>query len=188
MLTPDLTAAAAVAARGLAVFPLEPGGRRPACSGWQLAATPAPASWPAGANIGVACRASGVVVLDLDVKNGDDGLGTFSWWLARHREQWPNTLTVATPSGGRHVYYRAPAGHVVVSSSGGATRLGPGIDVRAPGRRTGGWTVGPDSQIGGARYEVVRDAPVRDLPGWLVPLLRPRRLSSGPTTRTSVGV
>ncbi|WP_131760086.1 bifunctional DNA primase/polymerase [Actinomadura fibrosa] len=52
---------------GLAVFPLPAGAKAPAPSGWQRAATADPgrirASWPTGANVGVGCWPSRVVVL-----------------------------------------------------------------------------------------------------------------------------
>ncbi|GAA1982979.1 hypothetical protein GCM10009754_70020 [Amycolatopsis minnesotensis] len=61
-------------ARGLAVFALPPGGRRPE-PGWQQAATAEAevvlAAWRPGDNIGVGCRASNVVGIDLD--RNDDG-------------------------------------------------------------------------------------------------------------------
>ncbi|MFD3998914.1 bifunctional DNA primase/polymerase [Streptomyces sp. NPDC058583] len=60
-------------------------------------------------------------------------------------EEVPETFAVAVPSGGRHLYYRAPMG----CTSGGRTALGPGIDVRGPGQRSGGYLVGPGSVIGG---------------------------------------
>jgi bifunctional DNA primase/polymerase-like protein len=72
---PTSTTAAVVdlVRRGLAVFPLPPGGRRPAAGGWHARCLTDPsrvrAVWRAGDNIG-ACRASCVVGLDLDV-DGD---------------------------------------------------------------------------------------------------------------------
>ncbi|MFJ7990357.1 bifunctional DNA primase/polymerase [Streptomyces sp. NPDC096351] len=172
VLTDDLAAKAY--AYGLALFPLQPGGRRPAAEEWQATASADPtvlAAWPADANIGVACRRSRLVVLDLDVKHDDNGIDTLGWHLARRREPWPQTLTVATPSGGRHVYFRARAGWTVPSSSGGRTRLGPGIDVRAPGRRFGGYVVGPGSTVDTGHYEISVDAPVQTLPAWMAGLI-----------------
>src|SRR5712691_2468039 len=61
---------AAVVARGLAVFTLAPPGAKRAGPGWQCLCTSDPAvlarTWPHGANIGVGCRASGIVGIDLD--------------------------------------------------------------------------------------------------------------------------
>jgi hypothetical protein len=86
---------------------------------------------------------------------------------ARLGEPWPETLTVATPSGGRHLYFAAPDGCTTGSVSGGRTALGFGIDVRGPGLRSGGYLVGPGSVVGGVQYVVERDAPVAALPGWI---------------------
>ena len=78
---PDAVSAA-VAGRGLAVFPL-PAGSKAAGPGWQRRCTADIAvlarTWPDGANIGVGCRASGIVGLDLDRRGGGpDGIATFA--------------------------------------------------------------------------------------------------------------
>ncbi|MEU8528369.1 bifunctional DNA primase/polymerase [Streptomyces sp. NPDC048629] len=109
------------------------------------------------------------------MKHDVNGIETFSWHLARCREPWPDTLTVATPSGGRHIYYRARSGWTVPSSSCDRIRLGPGVDVRAPGRRLGGYVDGPGSVVDGWRYEVAVDAPVQLLPVWVAELIGDRR-------------
>jgi len=104
----------------------------------------------------------------------ENGLEVFAWHLARRREPWPRTLTVATPSGGRHVDFRAPD-RTVLSSSGDRTALGLGIDVRAPRRRLGGYVVGPRSLVAPRPCEIDLDAPVQPLPGWIADRLRPRK-------------
>jgi hypothetical protein len=167
---------------GLSVFPLPPGGRRPNV-GWQQRCMSDAAtvirSWRTGDNVGVGCRASGVVVLDLD-QRGADGIAAFADVCGAHGQPWPVTLTVRTPSQGLHVYFRAPVDRVVLNTSGGLTKLGPGVDVRAPGRTTGGFVVGPGSVVDGAVYAVdVRAAPI-PLPGWITELIaEPVRLSEG---------
>jgi hypothetical protein len=163
MLTrPDPTAALAA---GLAVFPLPVGAKR-AERGWPAQVTTdlaAAASWPAGANIGVACRASGVLGLDLDRKDGVDGADTLRALCAAARWPWPDTFTVATAHGGLHLYFRAPADIVIPSSIG----RWPGIDVRAPGERLGGYLVGPGSVVDGLPYVTARDVSIAPLPEWL---------------------
>jgi hypothetical protein len=171
---------------GLAVFPLPPGGKRPE-PGWTRQVTTDPdvvaATWPAGANVGISCRASNLVVLDLDCHpGGPDGVKSWMNAFRRAGEAWPYSLIVSSPTGftpaledrGMHLYFRAPAGVVIGSTSGGVTPLGPGIDTRGPGRRCGGHMVGPDSLFTGRRYEVALDAPIADLPLWLVELLAVR--------------
>ena len=121
-------------AAGLAVFALPPGGKR-AEPGWQRQATTdsaAVAGWPADANIGVACRASNVVGVDLDRKDGVDGVDALRVLCAGARHPWPVTFTVATAHGGLHLYFRALAGVVVPSSIG----RWPGVDVRASAAST----------------------------------------------------
>jgi bifunctional DNA primase/polymerase-like protein len=172
----------AAAARGLAVFPLPAGGRGPCPSGWQRTATTDPAAliaWPAGANIGVGCWASQLVVLDLDAADDrhGDGRASLARLAAEHGRALPVTLTVATPSGGAHLYYRydAPGGPVIGSSSGGRSALGPGIDIRGPGAGgRGGYVLGPTSQIAGRAYAVEVDAPITGLPAWIAVLLTNR--------------
>jgi hypothetical protein len=66
---------------------------------------------------------------------------------------------VSTPSGGRHLYFRAPA--TLISNSAG--RLARNIDVRADG----GYVVAPGSQVGGRQYQARNAVPPVLLPGWL---------------------
>lgn len=125
----------------------------------------------------IGCWVSGVVGLDLDVADGRhhtdvDGADTFAAQCAAHRQPWPDTLAIGSPSGGRHLYFRVPAGWVVTSSSGGRSGIGPGIDVRGPGRGgRGGYLIGPGSIVDGRRYEITRDLAIAELPAWLVDLL-----------------
>lgn len=167
--------AVAVVRRGLAVFPIPVGGRVPP-PGWQQLATVNEAALPElladGRNVGIACRASNVVGLDLDVHHADgparNGIETLRTQLdIRGLEDWPDTFTVLTPSGGLHLYFRVAADCTIGSSSGGRSPLGPGIDVRGPGRRSGGYLVGPGSMVRGLPYTIVHDAPVAPLPVWI---------------------
>ncbi|MFD8822097.1 bifunctional DNA primase/polymerase [Streptomyces sp. NPDC059605] len=173
---PQVLAAARTAVdRGLAVFALPIGGRVPE-PGWQRQATLLPERLPellAGRGVGIGCRASNVVALDLDVHGDDDGPGVLAALVDRLGETLPETFAVGTPSGGQHLYFRAPMGCTIGSVSGGRSPLGPGIDVRGPGRRSGGYLVGPGSVVGGQPYSIVRDVPVAPLPGWIEALLRP---------------
>jgi hypothetical protein len=169
------TAAIGLAARGLAVFPLPPGARRPA-GRWQEECTTDPERvrelWREGDNVGVGCRASRIVGLDLDVHGDEDGPAQLARLAERLGQAWPATLTVATPSGGRHLYFAVPDDCTIGSFSGGRTALGPGIDVRGPGRRSGGYLIGPGSVVNGRPYTIARDAPVLPLPRWIADRLR----------------
>ena len=142
--------AAAVAGRGLAVFPLPAGGKA-ARPGWQRRCTADPGvlarTWPDGANIGVGCRASGIVGLDLDRHDGGpDGVAVFAALCSIYGQRWPDTLTIATPHGGLHLYFRILPGLAVASTIG----RWPGIDIRAPGYRSGGYLAGPGSVVDGS--------------------------------------
>jgi len=182
-----VAAALAAAGRGLALFPLPPGARLPT-PGWQRQCTTDPgkvARLAALGNLGVGCRASDVVALDLDRHPGEaNGIARFAAACAAAGARWPDTFTVATPHGGLHLYFAA-AGRPIPSISGGRTGLGPGIDTRGPGVRSGGYLLAPGSHVAGGLYALEHDAPVAVLPEWLAPLLdrvppaSPKRTASG---------
>jgi hypothetical protein len=154
--------------------------------GWEQRATTDPdrirSAWSAGRfNIGIATGPSNLVVIDLDTPKPDDDPRPAEWDMAgvhdgqdvlavladRHHEPVPaDTFTVATPTGGLHLYYRAPAGVALRNTAG---TLGWKVDTRAHG----GYVVGPKSSVDGRRYRVVVDLPVAPLPAWLSGLLRP---------------
>lgn len=163
-------------ARGLAIFPIPQGCKRPTLRSWPHRCTRDPevirAHWRPGDNIGVGCRASGVLGVDLDQHSAEaDGIQAFGALCQRHGQPWPDTLTVRTPSGGLHLYFRAPGDRQLGNTQG---KLAPGIDTRGPGRGNGGgYLVGPGSIVDGRPYEVVRDVPIAPLPRWLVELLDP---------------
>jgi hypothetical protein len=172
-LAPDPGVALAL---GLAVFPLD--GRRPTVPGWAAAATRSTEvvrEWPAHWNPGIGCRTNDLVVLDVDQRPGIDGSSALAALWETAGNELPPTLTVRTASGGRHLYFRAPVGWWIASG-----RLVPGVDVRAPGRSSGGYVVGPGAVVDGRRYSVDGDVvPIADLPDWLVGLLPGRRVGDG---------
>ncbi|TWP51464.1 bifunctional DNA primase/polymerase [Lentzea tibetensis] len=181
---PLLDAALAAAARGWPVFPLVPGGKAPEVRDWERRATTDPdrirRCWTHGPyNIGLATGPAGLVVVDLDAaKPGDvrpagtdlDGVAHGSEVLAMLANDSGNTLpptrTVATPSGGLHLYFTAPAELEYRNTQG---RLGWHIDTRAHG----GYVVAAGSVVHGRTYQVTEDLPVVDLPAWLAERLRP---------------
>lgn len=167
---------------GFSVFPLVPGTKRPAIEGWKERATndaDQVREWWAGGEftgcpVGIATGpGSGIWVLDLDVRaeyNGFDTLKALAVTNGSGLDAFSGTITVATPSGGAHLYFRwdevANAEGGVRNSSG---HVGPGIDVRgigglvkAPG--CGGYQIVPK---GGVRSTVITPAPA-----WLVKLTR----------------
>lgn len=165
--------------RGLTVFPLPPGSKT-AEPGWRNAYHTDASQWPAGHNIGVGCRVNSLVILDLDRKGGVDGILTLMALCADAGQEWPQTLTVRTPSTGLHLYYRSPDGHIIGSTSGGRSGLGPGIDTRGPGADTGGYVIGPGSIIDGKPYVIETDIDISPLPDWITEIL----VAAGPWWRT----
>ncbi|MDW8807746.1 bifunctional DNA primase/polymerase [Streptomyces scabiei] len=91
---------------------------------------------PKAVGYGIACN--NMIGLDLDRKNGVDGVATLNRLAAEHGFEVPRTTTVCTPSGGFHLWLAIPEGVTVPNSVG---RLGPGIDVRS----SRGYVVGPGS-------------------------------------------
>jgi hypothetical protein len=166
--------ASALAAAGRRVFPLLEGTKLPAIDGWPDQASSDPErvkrfwSDPVSGeaqhwNIGVA-TGRGLVVIDIDDKDGKDGSASLAYLEDLHGEL-PPTLTVRTPSGGRHLYFRLPPGVWAGTNSG---KLGQGIDVRAEG----GYVAGPGSINGAGGYVVIYPLPIADAPAWLVEKLR----------------
>ena len=159
--------------------------------GWEQRATTDPdrirAAWSAGEfNIGLATGPSGLVVVDLDaakpgehppppwaetggVRDGQDVLAVLAEQAGR---QLPaDTFTVATPSGGIHLYFTAPAGVQLRNTEGDRGRgLGWKIDTRAHG----GYVVAPGSIVNGRAYRVLVGRDPVPLPGWLADRLTPK--------------
>lgn len=94
-------------------------------------------------NWGVVPHLAGCFVLDLDRKNGKDGLAELAKLAEAHGFDIPDTLVVETPSGGLHIYLAGEAAN-------SADKIAPGIDVR--GR--GGYVLAPGSLINGKPYVV----------------------------------
>jgi len=114
---------------GAALFPLTIDGGLPA--GQWSAVGPGertPADDPRqGYGICTGIRSGGVVVIDIDQKNGKDGLAA----LAELEAEWgelPPTLTVSSPSGGQHRYF--VSAHKFQSNAG---KIGEGLDIRGEG-------------------------------------------------------
>lgn len=178
--------AAALAARGFAVFPCRPGDKRPAVPGWEQRAIADPDRvaryWPSPRhNIGIACGPSGLVVVDLDKpKDGKemppewadkggitDGADVFAYLAEQAGAlKWPTTYTAMTPSKGTHFYYRAIGGREIRNSAG---RIGPMVDVRG----SGGYVVASGSVTVDGIYIDLGPADVEPLPQWLADLADP---------------
>ncbi|WP_328464781.1 bifunctional DNA primase/polymerase [Streptomyces sp. NBC_00448] len=101
------------------------------------------APWATGYGIACGRAPHHLVGLDLDVKHGTDGMAALHALAERHDFAVPRTVTVLTPSGGRHLWLTAPG--PVPNSAG---RLAPGIDIRG----AGGYVVGPGSRTVAGHY------------------------------------
>lgn len=158
-------------ALGWPVFPLRPGTKRqPALKNWENRATADPARirrcWSADRwNIGLATGPAGLVVVDLDMTkpgdSGPDGAAALANLADERGGPIPETYTVATPSGGRHLYFRAPAGVRLRNTQG---QLCTNVDTRAGG----GYVVAPGSVTDEGGYELLDEREPAELPAWLV--------------------
>ena len=135
------------AGRGFRLFPLHPGTKRPVWRGWTQDATSDPARikeiWSErDYNIGV-LTGNGLLVVDVDIKNGKDGM-----WSFFNLGIPADTLCVETVSGGKHFYYKTDTD--VANSSG---KIGEGLDVRGKN----GFVIAPGSVLAGGAYRVSSD-------------------------------
>jgi hypothetical protein len=160
--------ALALAARGFYVFPIQ-GGKKmpPLIKDFPTMATRDAeeiriwwALWP-NANIGISTSTFGdgeaLLVVDVDTKGDKDGNATiFELELAGN--DFPDTYTQSTPTGGRHLVYRVPA---AVKQSAG--KIGRGLDIRS----RGGYIVGVGSRVAAGTYADVGGR-VGPAPDWLV--------------------
>ena len=181
-----LDAALDLARRGFHVVPGAAGRKHPALPDWQHVATRDEAqirSWwtdvYAGRPVIVACGTftdpdTGeywkLYVLDLDTKDGKDGVAELDAIVVHpiHGGELPCTLTVRTPSGGRHLIYKTHEElRQVVGWGHGVEVPGiakAGIDTRAGDR---GLIVGAGSVLPAGAYTIEVDAPVAEVPAWL---------------------
>jgi Bifunctional DNA primase/polymerase, N-terminal len=136
-----LKAALDYAAAGIPVFPCEPDGKAPATAQGFRDATTDPRQiklwWGRGPryNIGLRPADASWIVLDVDLYKGID-----PELLAR----LPETFTVETPRGGRHLYFESPVEY-------GNTAFGRHIDVRS----ANGYVLAPESIVNGKPYSVI---------------------------------
>jgi hypothetical protein len=172
-----LAAAHALAAHGLAVFPVREDCRRPFTKHGYKDAAKYPEDVEAlwllhpGANIAVACgAASGAFVLDVDVKGAQDGRNTLADLEADHGAL-PWTWRTRTPTGGLHFWFRQPALRL-------KNRVGflPGLDVRTDG---GSVVVPPSRRIDGVyQWEAPPwSCDLAEAPDWLLDRIAPPPLT-----------
>lgn len=118
---------------------------------------------------------SGYLVLDVDCKNGKDGLATLNALQAEHGDLPPCPQQL-TPSGGLHLVFRLPDG-ISVKNSVGA--LGEGLDTRTQG----GYVLVSPSSIGGNSYEwktLPWEIDIPEAPPWLIGICRGGAMALAP--------
>jgi hypothetical protein len=147
------------AALGLPVFACD-GEKRPiVAGGFKSARTDREAiiaafERPGAEMIGVPTgRLSGLVIIDVDIKGGQPGMD----WLDSHATLLPETRTHKTRSGGLHLVFKYPDGFDIRNS---ASRIAPGVDVRAEG----GYACWP----GSPGYSIADHTRPAEMPGWLI--------------------
>ncbi|MHB8188953.1 MAG: bifunctional DNA primase/polymerase [Ferrimicrobium sp.] len=151
---PTSSDAIALAELGWAVGPIRPKGKAPLTSHGVKDFTKDKGEierywrrYP-NANIGIATgTASGIYVLDIDVKDGAPGWESLAE-LERQGCDLPEpgrTAMVATPSGGAHIYFLLEEGEILTNTAG---KVGPGLDTRGEG----GYVVAPPSELDAGNY------------------------------------
>ncbi len=112
--------------------------------------------------IGIAMRSSGLVAIDIDMKNGLDGVSSFKGLLAGHPPMIYGPIQ-RTKNNGYHIIGKDPDDVTIPNR----VNVFPGIDIR-----TDGYIVtGPGyTWLEGHNYKM----PVPDLPWWLVDMLAER--------------
>jgi hypothetical protein len=163
-----LEAALALAARGFHVFPIKKNLKTPAHKGWQNEASTDPRAIADMGfishdhNVGVFTTKFGndnaLLVVDVDNKEGKNGDEEI-FKLEMDGFDFPPTLEVLTPTGGRHLIYS----HTEPVKQG-ANVLALGLDIRS----RGGFIVGADSTVKQGTYVIEHDRPVAPAPEWLV--------------------
>jgi Bifunctional DNA primase/polymerase, N-terminal/AAA domain/Primase C terminal 1 (PriCT-1) len=107
--------------------------------------------WP-DASIGIPTgAASGLVVLDIDPRNG--GNQSLLELLERHKVELPETRSAKTGGGGAHFYFALNGTPIPT------VKLAPGLDRKGEG----GYVIAPNSP----GYEWTRTEPLAQLPHWL---------------------
>jgi hypothetical protein len=181
--TPQSDFAILLAQNGFHIFPCDVDSKLPAIKDYPNKATTDPeqikAWWNGHAhNIGIStthfAEDEALIVVDVDIKGKKRGdLSLLQ--LEIDGFELPETFTVSTPSGGRHLFYRVPK-----ALRQGVDVLGSGLDIRS----LGGYVVGPHSIIDGKEYIISHTAQIAKAPDWLVQKLGAAREKSNIDSKT----
>lgn len=184
--TSPLDAALRYADRGWPVFPCTPEKKPFTEHGFKEATTDHAqivAWWRRwkDAQVGVACGAAGLAVIDLDMGEGKDGIALFSRLVDEHGAHQCG-LIATTPRGGRHYVYFMP--DPPTGSRTDVMGKGSGIDVRAEG----GYIVVPSPSSPGREwaigdpFDVSEDgaSDIGPMPAWLLQMVRSKVHADAP--------
>jgi hypothetical protein len=186
---PNLTAALALAAAGMPIFPAGPD-KRPLLAGWQEKASTEeeqirkwwhthPAALPA-----IVVGRAGLVVIDCDRHpGGNDGIKAFNQLVIGKGTKLANVPMTKTARGGAHLFFKQPKDEALGNGRG---ELPEGIDVRG----VGGFVIAPGAVLSdGKRWQPVNGRPllatafkagtIPELPQWLADIIRPNRQPNG---------
>lgn len=89
-------------------------------------------------------RSNGLIVVDIDMKNGHNGLKSIQEWEKQHG-YFPETWQVETPSRGIHLYFKANGQYKSRAD------VLDGVDIRAEG----GLVIAPPTEIAGKPYRFI---------------------------------
>lgn len=198
--------------RGFHIFPVAQGGKVPhrlssyrdasgADHGWGETATNDPNRviqfWTKvdpNANIGVACKPSNLLVVDLDIAKEDSKLRGTDWEYLHtvygprvdgedlfdemeyklgegDRFHSSSAYQVRTGSGGRHLYFHWPASWPRISQASPVKGI---VDVRGNGGQWGGYVLAEGSRTEAGEYKLIGGSSVGLPPVWLRQLVAER--------------
>lgn len=120
-----------------------------------------------GAGVGIVTgEAAGIVVVDLENKNGRNGAETLKKLATQHGISSRKTLMAKTASGGHHLYFKYPVGVQIRCSVG---KLGPGINIHS----NGSFVIAPPTESAGINYRWIDiNSTVAEMPQWMVDLCK----------------
>lgn len=125
------------ARKGLKVVPVMLGGKNPIIQDWVNNASSDPemlGHWFENneLNIGIVTgKTSNIVVIDIDIKNGDGRLSVADF-EGKTGAYLPETVTAKTQNGGLHLFFRYPSG---IENIKGRVGILPNVDIRADGNQ-----------------------------------------------------
>lgn len=196
--------AAQAVSREFHIFPVEPGEKtphkirpdKPYTIKWSEMATNDMSkivdwwTYSPDANIGIAAKPSGVIVIDCDMPKKEYQLADTAWGYLHEKlgplvdgadvlremcgrfgddySRLERTYRVCTASMGLHLYFRWPE-QVQASQASPVPGL---LDIRCNGGQRGGYVLGAGSSTVKGSYVAENDLPIADAPDWLIEMCR----------------